>query len=71
MDCGGDFTFLTRGSALENAEFGFANEPPTAEGGGCTGDGGCCGAALAIAAKAERTEAASGGLADVEGSESI
>jgi hypothetical protein len=69
MDCGGDLTFLTRGSALENAKFGFANEPPTATG-GCTGDGGGCGAALAIAAKAERTEAASGGLAEVEWSES-
>jgi hypothetical protein len=69
MDCGGDFTFLTRGSALEYAEFGFANEPLMAVG-GCTGDGGGCGAALAIAAKADRTEAASGGFAEVEGSES-
>jgi hypothetical protein len=67
---GGDCTFLTRGSALEKGAFEFANEPPV-DAGGWAGDGGCCGAAFAIAANAESTEAASGGFAAVGGAESI
>jgi hypothetical protein len=55
--------FLTRGSA----EFvGLPNEPPIAEANCVAGAG-----ALAIAAKAESIEAASGGLADIIGAESI
>jgi hypothetical protein len=52
--------FLTRGSA-EFVE--FANEPPGA--GGEVAGGADGGAALAIAANAERIEAASGGFAGV------
>ena len=68
IDCGGENAFLTRGSA-EFVE--FANEPPTPR----TGGGGAAvavgGAVLAIAANAERIEAASGGFALLGGADSI
>ena len=64
IDCGGENAFLALGSA------GFANEPPTPR----TGGGGAAvagGAVLAIAANAERIEAASGGFALLIGADSI
>ena len=71
IDCGGENAVLTRGSA----EFGaFANEPstPRTGGGGAAVAGGAAGGAvLAIAANAERIEAASGGFALLVGADSI
>jgi hypothetical protein len=71
IDCGGENAFLTRGSA---GFVEFANEPPTprTDGGDAAVAGGAAGGAvLAIAANAERIEAASGGFALLVGADSI
>src|ERR1700736_2356989 len=63
MDCGGDLTFLTRGS---EPKLGFPNGPLFVAGSCVTGGGGG-GAAFAMAASAERMDAASGGFAAAAG----